>query len=381
MDAVTPQDSFPRDPVAEVAGLRVMPLLAGAAAGGAETFFVSLAGALHRAGLSVHPVVRPHADRVAALEDLGLPVRTAPFGRRLDLRTGPRLRQAVQAVRPDVVLAFMNRAAAWMPAGPHVKIARLGGYYDLKYYRRCDHLACITEDIARHVRAGHARERHGRESGWPADRVHVVPNFARVEAAPPVARAAHATPEEAPLLVVPARLHPAKGLDTLLRALVQVPGAYLWIAGAGPERARLDALTANLGLGARVRFLGWREDRGALFRAADAVVFPSHHEPFGTVSLEAWAYEKPLIAADAAGPAALVRPEVDALLVPRADVDALAAALRRVLGDPGLAARLAAAGHARFEAEFTEAACVRRYCEMFARVLQKGGCYEGDERG
>jgi len=359
MDSLPPENAE-SDPVRALAGRRVLALLAGGAAGGAETFFVDLMGALGRAGLSVHPVVRPHPARVAALEALGLNVRTAPFGRRLDLRTGPRLRRAVAAVRPDLALAFMSRAALWMPSGPHVKLARLGGYYDLKYYRRCDHLLCITPDIARHVKDG----------GWPAGRVHVVPNFASRDDRPAESRARHGTPADAPLLLVPARLHPAKGLDTLLHALVQVPQAYLWIAGEGPSRGELETLAASLGLLGRVRFLGWRADRGALYRAADLVVFPSRHEPFGTVSLEAWAYGRPLVASDAAGPAGLVRPESDALMVPRADPAALADAIRRLLADPALAARLAAAGRARYESDFTEAACVRRYCGLFARVLQ-----------
>ena len=366
MNRASPE-SVESDPLRALAGRRVLALLAGGASGGAETFFVDLMAALHRAGLSVHPVVRPHPDRVAALEALGLEVRTAPFGRRLDARTGPRLRRAAARVRPDLALAFMSRAALWMPPGPQVKLARLGGYYDLKYYRRCEHLVCITPDIARHVRAG----------GWPAGRVHVVPNFASRDDHPAESRARHGTPADAPLLLAPARLHPAKGLDVLLHALAQVPAAHLWIAGEGPARGELEALAARLGLDARVRFLGWRSDRGALYRAADAVVFPSRHEPFGTVSLEAWAYGRPLVAADAAGPAGLVRPESDALLVPREDPAALAAALRRLLADPALAARLAAAGRVRYEAEFTEAACVRRYCRLFARVLQTAGSEEG----
>lgn len=339
--------------------MRVMPLLAGAPQGGAETFFVSLVAALNRAGIDQRPVIRTNPARAEALRAAGVEPLELPFRQWLDFRTGAGLRGAVASYKPDVALAFMNRAAAWMPSGDHLKCARLGGYYDLKYYRRCDHLLCITHDIRRHVV----------EHGWPGQRAHYMPNFAEADEHPAQDRAALATPEDAPLLMVPSRLHKVKGLDTMLKALARVPSAYLWLAGEGPERAALEQLAQDLGVAERVRFLGWRSDKGALFRACDIVVFPSRYEPFGTVSLEAWAYGKPLVAADSDGPAGLVRPEEDALLVPRDDVEALAAALTRVIEEPGLARRLVDAGAARHRGEFTEAACAKRYIDLFERLL------------
>src|SRR3546814_8859485 len=86
---------------------------------------------------------------------------------------------------------------------------------------------------------------------------------------------------------------------------------------------------------------------GPFFRAADVVAFPSRHKPLGTVSLEAWAYGKPLVTTDVDGPAELVRPDEDALVVPKDDVAALAQALRRAIEDRDLAARLVAAGSER----------------------------------
>lgn len=349
--------------------MRVMQMLAGAPQGGAETFFVSLATAMCEAEIDQRIVIRRNRARAEALRAGGLDPLELSFGKWFDPMTASRLRRETARYRPDVVLAFMNRAASWMPAGPHLKLARLGGYYKIKYYRRCDHLLCITPAIRRHVI----------EQGWPEARAHYMPNFAERDAHPPQDRAALATPADAPVLLVASRLHEAKGLDVMLKALAQVPRAILWLAGEGPERGNLERLAGELGVGDRVRFLGWRADKGALFRAADVVVFPSRHEPFGTVSLEAWAYGKPLVAADASGPAGLVQPEVDALLVPREDADALAKAINRVLDETGLAARLVAHGRARHEAAFTKTACVRRYLDLFERLLaERAGLMEDE---
>jgi glycosyltransferase involved in cell wall biosynthesis len=344
--------------------MRLLQLLSGAPQGGAETFFVSLAAAFERAradgaaDLAQRAVIRRNAGRAAALRAGGVEVRELGFGGALDLATRHGLRREVADFQPDVVLAYMNRAASWMPEGDFVKCARLGGYYDIKYYRRCDHLLCITGSIRRHMI----------QQGWPEDRAHTLENFATVDDLPAAERTAHGTPAHAPLLLVPSRLHPNKGLDVMLRALALEPRAHLWLAGSGPEEGRLKDLARQLGVQDRVRFLGWRSDRGALFRAADVVVFPSRHEPFGTVSLEAWAYRRPLVAADASGPAGLVQHGEDALLVPREDDAALAGAIARLLDDPALADRLAERGHARYLRDYTEAACVRRYLHTLGRL-------------
>ena len=344
--------------------MRLLQMLSGAPQGGAETFFVTLATAFERArahgriDLEQRALIRRNAERAAALRAGGVDVRELGFGGRLDLSTRRGLKQAVADFRPDVVLAYMNRAAAWMPSGDFLKCARLGGYYDIKYYRRCDHLLCITEHIRQHMIG----------QGWPAERAHVLENFATVDDLPAADRAAHDTPADAPLLLVPSRLHVNKGLDVMLRALGHEPRAYLWLAGAGPEEDRLKDLARQLGVSERVRFLGWRSDRGALFRAADMVVFPSRHEPFGTVSLEAWAYRRPLVAADASGPAGLVRDGADALLVPREDDSALAQAITRVIDDTEFARALVEQGHSRYLRDYTEDACVRRYMETLGRL-------------
>jgi glycosyltransferase involved in cell wall biosynthesis len=123
------------------------------------------------------------------------------------------------------------------------------------------------------------------------------------------------------------RLHDAKAHDVTLNALARVSDAVLWIAGTGPLEGDLRQLAHDLGVAERVRWLGWRSDAGALYRAADLVVFPSRFEPLGNVVIQAWAYGKPVIAAEAAGPKALIRDGDDGLLVPINDDVALAEAI------------------------------------------------------
>lgn len=340
----------------------MLQAIAGGEHGGAEAFFVRLAGALARAGVAQHLLVRRDRSWAAKLREQGLAPIELPFGGALDLTTGRRFAREVAAFRPDVVLTWMNRATRFCPrssaARPFVHVARLGGYYDLKYYRACDHLIGNTADIVRYIQA----------QGWPAERSHHLPNFVDAAPLPPVPRATLQTPDDAALVVALGRLHENKALDILLRALADVPAAYAWIAGEGPLRAELEGLAAKLGVAQRVRFLGWRDDVGALLASADVFVCPSRIEPLGNVVIEAWAHGAPVVATASAGPGALIVPGETGLLVPVDDAEALTTSIRTLLDNPTLARRLAEAGRKAYEAEYTESAVVHRYLDFFRTI-------------
>ncbi len=335
--------------------MRVLQVMAGAAHGGAEAFFCRLLPALSRAGVEQRAVIRTHPHRAAVLRAAGVETVQMPFGGLLDVMTRLRLKREINRFQPTIVMSWMNRATASCPRGQFIHIGRLGGYYNLKYYRRCDHLIANTPDIARYLVT----------KGVGPERVHYVPNFATEEPARPIPRHALATPDAARVVLAMGRLHPNKAFDVLLEALARVPEAVLWLAGEGAERARLTQQAQRLGLTARVHFLGWRDDGTALLRAADVLVCPSRHEPLGNVVLEAWAQGVPVVACDSEGPRGLIRHRDNGLLVAREDAGALADAIREVLSAPDLAAALGEAGHAAYRAEFSEARVVRQFVDLF----------------
>src|SRR5271166_2069712 len=282
--------------------MKLAQVMAGSPAGGAELFFERLTVALHRAGDAVLPIIRRNPDRAARLARAGLVADQLAFGGPLDLLTGPRLRGLLRRFAPRVVVAWMNRAARFTPSGSWVLAGRLGGYYDLSYYRRCDHLIGNTKGIVRWI-AG---------QGWPSARVHHLPNFADdLAGAAPVARSELGVPDGAPLLLALGRLHRNKAFDILIRTLPLLPGAHAVIAGEGPERARLEDTARQEGVSDRLHLLGWRADTGALLAASDLLVCPSRHEPLGNVVIEAWSARRPVVAAASEGPTELIRPGVD----------------------------------------------------------------------
>jgi len=338
--------------------IRLAQVMAGAHHGGAETFFVRLVLALHRAGQQQRVIIRRDAERAAILHAGGLTPAELPFGGLLDYRTRFGTRRILREYQPRVVLTWMSRATRLCPRGEFVHVGRLGGYYDLKYYRRCDHLIGNTRDVVAYLV----------RSGWPQSRAHYLPNFVPDMTSAPVGRASLDTPEGVPLALALGRLHPNKGFDVLIEAVARAPGIHLWLAGEGPERAQLETRAQRLGVGSRVRFLGWREDTAALLASADMLVCPSRREPLGNVVIEAWAAGKPVVASASAGPAVLIRDGVTGLLVPVEDADALAGSMTRLAENPTLRAELAAAGRSAHATEFSEGAVVAEYQEFLERV-------------
>ncbi len=351
--------------------MKILQVMAGAPHGGAETAFVDMCIALADAGEQIEVATRPNPLRVGQLEKAGIKVHEMRFGGSLDIHTPIKLKKIINRFQPHIVQTWMSRAAQKTPGWKnsdkiqrYLTVSRLGGYYKLKYFKDTDYFTTITPDIKRYLV----------DHGIAEDRVHHINNFAETEEVTrPVSRASLDTPKDATVLLALGRLHESKAFDTLQKAVKEVPDVYLWIAGEGPDRAELETLCKELGLTDRVRFLGWRDDRAALFQAADICVFSSRYEPFGTVFVQAWAQKTPLITTESDGPRQYVRDSEDGLVVPIDDIQALTDAIARLKDNRELAERLVFNGYQRYLNEFTKEKTVQAYLSHFHEILEKQG--------
>lgn len=160
-----------------------------------------------------------------------------------------------------------------------------------------------------------------------------------------------------PRVVAVSRLVERKGIGNLIEAMAMVPDAELVVAGgppAGmvdddPEAQRFVALADRLGLGERVQLLGAVPRPGvpALLRSADVFVTTPWYEPFGITALEAMACGVAVVASAVGGLAETVVDGVTGAHVPPRSPAAIAAALRRLLGDPVARCRLGQSGRRR----------------------------------
>ena len=350
--------------------MKILQVMAGAERGGAETAFVDMCLALHESGEDIEVVTRKDDIRVPRLIKGGVKVHMLPFGGRWDVFTPWRLTRIIKKFQPHIVQTWMSRGAALTPAWNasmkiprYLVVSRLGGYYKLKYFKSADYFTTITPDIKRHLV----------DLGVQSDKIRHINNFAETEIAgeetgPTLNRAAMETPEDATLLLALGRLHESKAFDTLIQAVGDLRGVYLWIAGEGPDRGKLENLIKRLGVEHRVKLLGWRQDRAALFQACDIFVFPSRYEPFGTVFVQAWAQKKPLIASSADGARQFVREGEDGLLFPIDDVESLKYSIKALIDNDNLCQKLVENGYARYQGEFTKAKSVAEYLGFYHEI-------------
>lgn len=174
-----------------------------------------------------------------------------------------------------------------------------------------------------------------------------------------------------PVVLTVARLDEQKGHHYLLEAAVQVPEAQFVLAGDGPLRASLEAQARALGVERQVRFLGYRKDISDLLAKCDVFVLPSLYEGLPLSILEAMWAGKPVIATQIGGSDEAVIAGETGILIPPADPDALATAIRTILADPSLAQRLASAGRARVEQEFSAKKMVQQVTHIYDELLEK----------
>jgi len=214
-----------------------------------------------------------------------------------------------------------------------------------------------------------------RESGAVApDRVHVIPHGAfdyltRLPAERPLPAELEAA--EGPVILCFGLIRPYKGVDVLLRAFADVPGAELWIVGRslGVDLGELEQL-ASAAPG-RVRFVPRFVDDAelpAIFRRADIVALPYRDAEQSGVLYTALAFGKAIVASSVGGFPEVVRDHGAGRLVPPGDPGALAACLRELISQPASRDGLAAAALAAARGPYSWDTVARRTLDLYRRL-------------
>jgi glycosyltransferase involved in cell wall biosynthesis len=338
-----------------------------------------LAGDLRDAGAEVH--VRP---RLAVLRRaLFTPAGVARVIARAaaDARGLARLARArgARVVHSNTSVTLGGASAARAAGLPHVWHVR-EIYADFPRwwpaYRRlllsADAVPCLSE--AARAQFGDAPNAPVIHEGLPAEATARRP-LARREA-----RRALDLPEDAFTCLVLGRVNSWKGQGVLARALAEPAlrerGAVGLVAGdawPGEERYErgLEALRSELGLGDRLRLLGFRDDLDVLYGAADVVCVPSTRpEPLGLVALEAAAAAKCVVASDAGGLPEIVRDGETGRLVAPGSAPALAAALDELAEQPELRVRLGAAAAEDVRARFSTDRLLERTQALYDELIR-----------
>jgi glycosyltransferase involved in cell wall biosynthesis len=368
----------------------ILPSFAG---GGAERVALAVAGRLNLPGLS--PVLIPFVDEGPLREAVPAGVQVLPQGishRRRPLALVGRLAATLTELNPAAALSFTTsanliaclarRRSPWrgpLAVGEHSDPRAFDRYRLLgqlltpligSCYRSADAVVVVSRGLGGVVAAKY---------GVPPDLLRVIHNGIDLRGIATAARRApdhpFFAPGAPPVIVAGGRLIRRKGFSCLVDAWArlrrEIP-CRLIILGEGPERERLLSRIGRLGLLNEASLPGFVGNPWAWYAGAGVVAAPSlGGEGFLLVVAEAMASGAPVVTADCDfGPGEIVEEGISGLLVPPGDCPALAAALRRVLTDPGLAAALREGGRRRAEA-FSEERMLDGYRALI-RDLTRG---------
>ncbi len=338
--------------------------------GGAERSFVDLCRALGVRGHKVLAICERRSEVLREIEGMdGVTYHTLKVHGPWDFVARRTIKHYLRDFDVHVAQLHLARAASLGGRAAAAlgipSVAKTHNYVNLKYYRAIDHLVPTTSKQHAFLIA----------AGTPAARASLIPNFSSIVARGGANGSSAAGGSQLKIAAIGRLVH-KKGFDILLRALARVRhygvDFICAIAGAGPEGEALHRLCRELALEEAVSFLGWRHDVANCLAGVDVFVLPSRDEPFGIVCLEAMALGVPIIATRTDGPLEILDADT-AILVEIDDAGALARALVDVAAHRAPAQRRAEMARARFDRYYSEAAVVRQYLALYARMTAANG--------
>ena len=282
-----------------------------------------------------------------ALRAEGIPVWSLGKHRGPDLTVMARLRRLVLALRPDMVHTHLSALRYVVPAMTGIdsearilhtihRVAERDAEFGLRWLqrwclRRSNAVVAVSDEVARSC-----------ERVYGQSQVAVIPNgipdacnHARISRMD--IRRSLGIDAQSFVFCCVARLRTIKNHATLLAAFAasnRTHSAHLLLVGDGELRNSLESLTSQLRITEQTHFLGERDDVPALLAASDAFVLSSLSEGTPLSVLEAMMAGLPIIATSVGGLPELVRNQIEGLLVPPANTDALRDAMIRMISDP-----------------------------------------------
>lgn len=362
----------------------------------------------------VEPAARAAFDG-AALATRGYQVERVPrlvlhftgarghLGRMVELarffpQTARSVREALATLRPDLVICGATFSTGWLmrrlPAGvpfinyihgEELTMRRNTGPLDWHLARQ--QVKALREAPLNLVVSRYSADTLHTLMQVPQSRIRLLPNAIDTERfTPPVDREVlrrRLDWQGRTVLLTIARLIPRKGIDQLLRALARLnatgslPADWIYcIGGRGPEDANLRALTEQLGLAERVRFLGFISDEELplLYGAADLFALTNREidgdtEGFGIVFLEANACGTAVLGGIAGGTGDAIAEGVSGMRVDADSLDQLSDAVGLLMTEPALRERLASAGLERARAQFGLTARAHQLGQIISEVI------------
>jgi glycosyltransferase involved in cell wall biosynthesis len=358
--------------------------------GGMERVLHGLASELPRHGFEIHVVVLEFYGHFAEGLEGRVTMHQVPAMSRLSLLHPRTLADTLRQIAPDIV---HTHAGVWLKGARAARLAGIGATVHTEHGRPdpvpladrlIDNIASRQTDVVVAVSEPLAAVLRHQVVHDPS-RVRVITNGVDTRRVlppndPSVLRQALELPVGAPVIGSIGRLEPIKNYRLALRALARLrpasPGGVapmLVLVGDGSQRGELEAMTRDLGLESRVRFLGWRTDAERLYGAFDLFTLTSRSEGTSISLLEAMSTGVCPVVTDVGGNRAALGSDLASLLVPDDDDGALAAAWQSQLDDPGLRRTMGARARARVESAFSLERMIDQHAALYEELVHRQG--------
>jgi len=370
--------------------VHVMHIIDGLGVGGTETILYEVVSGLVARGFKVSVCYFQPGALVEKYSKLDISLIHVPWRFRIDPALFFRLCKTLRSAAPDVVHTHLFKSdfhgllAARLCKTPVVlttlhstnEWARnilFGAVYGY-ILRLIDRVVVLSDEIGEYF----ARHSHVPQARFlTINNAIPIQKYEQDSAVGGAVRDELGVSHDAPLIGFIARLAPPKDHETFLRSAVKIlqthQNARFLIVGEGVNKARLVALSAELGLERAVIFSGFRSDIPAILSALDMVVLASQHEGLPVSLMEAMAASRPIVATAVRGITGVITNGENGILVPFADPEALAKACSLLLSDSDLRQRLIQAGRIRVKNNYSIDATVDQTAELYKTLLEQKG--------
>ena len=361
--------------------MKVIHVNGGGETGGGKSHLLALLPKLRRLGVDASLLCFSSGLLSQEAQELDINTRTLGVGSMLSPRLMVRLYRYFKELAPDIVHTHGGRAnlygrLAAKLAGVPLVITTVHSHTDLDYTSTWQNMWFSAVDRATWgladglIAVSGELQRALIRRGFRQTKVRVVHNgIEDVSRKPMSLHAEFNLPAESVVLCAVGRLVPVKRFDLLLAAMRHVvetnPNAILLIVGDGPLEKQLHETSIQMGLGAHVKFTGYRWDARSIMESSAAFVMSSEMEGLPIVLLEALAGEVPIVATSVGGIPEVITTEENGLLVAPLDSGALAGAIRRVLMRPQEAQERAVTGRKWFEEHATAEAMAKKTLSVY----------------
>ena len=340
--------------------IKILNIISGSKYGGAELFFERLALSFERCNkIEQKIIIRNNRNRSKKFIDGINGIEKINFFHILNPFCTFKIEKIIREYKPNILLSWMNRASSVIPnikINNEITVGRLGGYYKIKNYIKCDYLITNTSDLKKYVIS----------KGWDTNKVEFIPNFVSQNK---IDKTKSKINKDRIILCM-GRFHPNKAIDILIKAMPFLPQFRLFIVGEGELKSQYEILIKKFDLMSRVKILKWSDNISEFLNKCSILVCPSRHEPFGNIVIEGWAHKIPVVVSDVGGPGRIVKHKTTGIKFEKDNTFDLVSKIKNLNSDKKLKRKIVMNAYNVYKKNYSEEVIVSNYLSFFRRIIK-----------